>query len=187
MPFQLNAKNILLTYAQCAEPKEDLLEHLKQFGDGFIRVGHELHQDGGHHLHAVMRFTEPVRTKSQKFFDWRGFHPNIVGCRNPDKATEYAGKDGDFIDYGENPTKKSWASLCSGTEADFWNGVKTDYARDYVLNLEKLQYFATAHFKKEIPQYVSKFENFITPVELDEWFKGIDQVIIWNPDCIPLR
>lgn len=48
MPFQICAKNIFLTYAQCPLDKHDVQAFLiAKFPDAAIRVGHELHADEG--------------------------------------------------------------------------------------------------------------------------------------------
>lgn len=170
MPFQLKAKNLLLTYAQCPEPKEDLLNFLKSIGDGFIRVGRELHTDGHYHLHACMRMDNPVRTKNERFFDWKGYHPNIVACRAPQRAMEYAGKDGDFIDSGILPSTGGWADACGAQSSDeFWNLMKNNHPRDYIINHEKLEYYANKKFKKDIGPYEPQHTEFIVPVELEYW------------------
>lgn len=46
---------------------------------------------------------------------------------------------------------------------------KQDFPRDYVLNYEKLEYFAKQHYKAKVEEYVSKFTSFIVPQVLRDW------------------
>lgn len=105
--FRLNAKKVFLTYADCEEKKEDLLAHLKTFGL-LVRyvVAREKHEQTDedkqadlqrHHLHAVLEYASKLDVKNPKFFDWKGFHPNIQKCRSYENSATYAMKDGDFL------------------------------------------------------------------------------------------
>jgi len=87
--FRLNAKNIFLTYSQCEVAKEDLLEFLKDLIGDRIKwcvVAHELHQDGGHHLHVQLELERPLNIRNQDHFDCMGCHPNIQGTRHIKKV-----------------------------------------------------------------------------------------------------
>ncbi len=55
MPFRCHSKTFLLTYSRCDVTKESMFEHLLGLiGNRFeyLVVAHELHEDGGDHLHA---------------------------------------------------------------------------------------------------------------------------------------
>jgi hypothetical protein len=43
--------------------------------------------------------------------------------------------------------------------------------RDYVLQHEKLEYFAAKHFKKEVPAYTPTFQEFNVPQEILSWLQ----------------
>lgn len=71
-----------------------------QLGASHHLVAHELHGNGGHHYHTVVRFPNPVRTRDPRFFDVAGFHPNYRGLRgaaNVGRVLDYCRKDGDFF------------------------------------------------------------------------------------------
>lgn len=56
--FRCNARVFFLTYPRCTVPSGDALSLLSGLiGDRlqFICVGHELHKDGGDHLHVVFQ------------------------------------------------------------------------------------------------------------------------------------
>jgi len=102
--FRLSAKKVFLTYARCEESKADLLTHLKSFGL-LVRyvVAREKHKpteedpEPHHHLHAVLDFSSKIDTRDERFFDFRGHHPNIQKCRSYENSATYAMKDGDFL------------------------------------------------------------------------------------------
>lgn len=57
--FDFHAKTCFLTYPQCSYEPTQCLEHLRTLlGDKptYIVVAHELHEDGGDHLHALICF-----------------------------------------------------------------------------------------------------------------------------------
>lgn len=101
MPFEINAKQFLLTYPQCQESKEALLSHLQGLAEiSLYVVCKEQHQDGQDHLHACIKFQSRFHRTDPLCFDYAGRHPNIkVLKRQTDfnRAVEYAKKDGDYI------------------------------------------------------------------------------------------
>ncbi len=63
--FRCNARVFFLTYPRCDVPSGDALTLLRGLiGQrlDFICVGHELHQDGGNHLHVVFSVKVCIRT-----------------------------------------------------------------------------------------------------------------------------
>ena len=100
--FEFNAKKVFLTYPQCTLSKEDLVAHFTN--GGFPKeptkwiVCQEAHQDGGHHLHAIVEFSQSLHTRDARVFGVQGFHPNLGGVRRLRSAYEYVKKDGDFIE-----------------------------------------------------------------------------------------
>lgn len=56
--FRCNARVFFLTYPRCPVESGDVLSYLRDLIGGklsFICVGHELHKDGGDHLHVVFQ------------------------------------------------------------------------------------------------------------------------------------
>jgi hypothetical protein len=175
MAFQFNSKSAFLTYPQCTITKEAMLYYLmEQFNPSFCRVGSELHEDGSPHLHVLMQADEPLRSKSSKFFDIHGFHPNIQSTRCFKRVLDYVGKTGNFIDFGELPSrgsKRSWADVVSGSsKEEALAMVMTDFPRDYVLNLERVEYFLNKHYATAHEPYQhDQTLVFNTPQTLINW------------------
>lgn len=101
MPFEINAKKFLLTYAKCTLSKEEVLETLSQDRPvRFYIIALESHQDGSPHIHACMHFEDRVHSTNARVFDIKGFHCNVELLkfqRDFNKAAEYCRKDKDFI------------------------------------------------------------------------------------------
>ena len=130
MTFRLQARYVLLTYAQCGEL--DLFKvcnHLAAL-DAECIIGRETHDDGGTHLHAFVDFGRKYRTRNERQFDVDGYHPNIQPSKGtPEKGYDYAIKDGDVVAGGlERPTPTTtqrdhvdWDRIVNATNADeFW-------------------------------------------------------------------
>jgi len=88
MPPRTNAQRFFLTYSQVGadySDQEDIATRLYALVPQplWLEVAHELHQDGGHHHHAIVGFPERIQ-KPLDFFDIGGHHPNIQGCRPSD-------------------------------------------------------------------------------------------------------
>lgn len=114
--FRVNAKNYFLTYAQCTIPKERMVELLVELeGDRieWMVVAHELHEDGGSHLHVAIEYEKRRNIRDQDHFDFEEFHPNISGTRNLKKVGEYCTKDGDYVLHGISEEK--FRSLLAGS------------------------------------------------------------------------
>ncbi|QCO93519.1 replication-associated protein [Gopherus associated circular DNA virus 5] len=108
--FDLHAKHAFLTYPQCDIPAGDVLADLATICGArwsFIAVGHELHEDGGDHLHALIAFKRKFRTRNERYFDLerggRRFHPNLQAARDLSDVYNYVTKDGDFVEQGDKP------------------------------------------------------------------------------------
>lgn len=177
MTFRLQSKHILLTYPRCDVDKNDLLVDLVALLTTYtphIRVARELHEDGSPHLHAFIRLDRKPNIRTERFFDLRGHHPNIDGrIRNPQATFDYVSKDGDYCDHGTPGTLTTkWASVISASTAeDFWTSVKEVSPKDFVINHERLEYFASKHYAVASSAYVSPYvpESFDVPQELKDW------------------
>jgi len=106
--FRLNASRFLMTFSQTGhrgDVNEIMGFHLAYFPPvSYYVVGHELHQDGGHHYHVVVVFVEKLNIRDSTFFDWMfdDVHPNIIaikhGKKNLDRAVKYCKKDQDYAE-----------------------------------------------------------------------------------------
>lgn len=171
MPFQLNAKNVFLTYAQAPAnwTKEQLLADLPP---GFTKhiVAHELHKDGGHHYHCLLHYPLKCRTKNPRFFDIGQQHPKVEGARVAKDTAVYCRKDGDFLELGEwDSVESPWTQALQSTSRDeFMSTVATISPRDYILRFQDLQYFADEKYNRSTA-YISRFKQFDVPDVLSEW------------------
>lgn len=187
MTFALNILNAFLTYPQVPEhlQKEDLLEYIHtRWNPVYVTVGEERHEDGGKHFHVFFKVDKRIRSKDQRYFDWEGCHPNIQSAYNVTKCLEYCQKDGLFIERGDKPDKsikRSWEScLTAETKEEFMHNIAQQYPRDYVLSLERIEYFADKKFKPQLPAYAPNFTNFIVPAPVAEWMEQMTNV---RPMC----
>ena len=109
--FRVQSKNIFLTYSQCSIPKERLLEKIRAlftaWPPNYVRVAHELHEDGLPYLHDLVQFPYRFQTQNERFFDVthdqtsRHFHPNVQGAYNQQNVLEYISKLEDYTELGE--------------------------------------------------------------------------------------
>lgn len=105
--FRIYAKNFSLTYPQCSATKEALLQHLQQLQPVHIIVATELHQDGNTHHHVSISFQTRKNLRSQTFFDYQQWHPNIQATRNLNQWITYVKKDGIFLEEGIRPAAET--------------------------------------------------------------------------------
>jgi len=178
MPFRFKAKTAFLTYAQVAErfSHQELFDHIKQLRDIdplCLRVGKESHEDGGIHYHVYAKWGTAIDTINEKFFDFNGVHPNIQAARNEGHVYAYCGKDGETIDFGIPPKhKRTYGEIIkeSTTEAEFFEKCAEAFPRDYVINHERLEYFAKKKFKQVQPEYKDPYDGiFNIPPVLEDW------------------
>jgi len=110
MSFQLNSKNLFLTFSQCDYSSSQLLDNIKGlFGLNLEKciVARELHEDGNPHLHAAICLKNPFRTRNARAFDdlvQPPVHPNIRNkfFKGWKGAAKYATKDGNFLTFPED-------------------------------------------------------------------------------------
>ena len=103
--FRLQSRSLFLTYPKCNLDKNIALSLLKDMRSwSYIGIGHELHQDGTDHLHALLQSSDKFETQNAKYFDlkYNGkiFHGNYQGAKDNDKVLDYIKKNGDFIEEG---------------------------------------------------------------------------------------
>lgn len=176
--FRFHAKTVFLTYAQVngAFTHQQLFDHVKALrGEDpvCLRVGEESHADGGTHYHVFGKWSRKVDTIDPRYFDFNDIHPNIQSARNEGQVYTYCGKDGVVLDFGIPPKcKRGYGDIIKDatTEAEFFEQCAEVFPRDYVLNHEKLEYFARKKYKRENPPYVDPYNGlFNVPNVLDDW------------------
>lgn len=113
--FQLNSKNICLTYPHCSLSAHDAAAQLSTIFTGakYIIACTETHQNGEPHVHAGIALDKAYRTKSCTFADLRSrdnvitFHPNVQSARRFGAWVQYLKKDGNFVEIGSFSNNKA--------------------------------------------------------------------------------
>jgi len=105
--FQLNTKTLFMTYPQNDTPKETALKRIVDIWEPeWAIVAQEKHKDGNNHLHAVVRFTAPMRFGRPSFADFVAEkHGNYQSARGVMDSIKYVKKAGDFVVHGVLPEK----------------------------------------------------------------------------------
>jgi len=175
--FRLSAKCIFLTYAQCTLTKEQVLEHLQSLKpiDKYV-IAIENHQDGNPHIHAMIQFKHKFDTKDCRIFDILNFHPKIEATRKLKECYAYCTKEDDAplqsIPPFEFKEKRKWEeAFDTQNKQDFLTKIKEISPRDYILNLERIQYCAEHIFKKDLPVFTPKYnlDSFTIPHTIRVW------------------
>lgn len=194
--FRLSAKYVYLTYSQCPIPKEEMLEFLKTRGElEMWLIGQERHQDGNFHLHALIKFKNKKNLTGCRFFDYKGYHPQFESAlrkKGPDdkrKPPEHLQAIEDYITKEDPaPLRNGFMSICvdesksygdiiaEATSADeLIKGILEEKPRDFMMNLEKIQYAAKHLFPEVINNYRSPY--------LPEQFPRVPQIMLdWVRD-----
>nr|AUT17689.1 C1 [Tomato yellow leaf curl virus] len=193
--FKINAKNYFLTYLNCSLSKEEALSQLLALNTPtnkkFIRVAHELHEDGSPHLHVLIQFEGKYQCKNQRFFDLSSpsrsahFHPNIQAAKSSTDVKTYVEKDGDFIDFGifqidsrsarggQQSANDAYAeALNSGRKSEALNILKEKAPKDYILQFHNLSSNLDRIFQEPPAPYISPFLSSSfnqVPDELEVW------------------
>nr|UIK24210.1 replication protein [Tomato yellow leaf curl virus] len=193
--FKIYAKNYFLTYPNCSLSKEEALSQLLALNTPtnkkFIRVAHELHEDGSPHLHVLIQFEGKYQCKNQRFFDLSSpsrsahFHPNIQAAKSSTDVKSYVEKDGDFIDFGvfqidgrsarggQQSANDAYAeALNSGSKSEALNILKEKAPKDYILQFHNLSSNLDRIFQEPPAPYISPFLSSSfnqVPEELEVW------------------
>lgn len=104
---QLQAKNWILTFPQCALKKEGALANIKEKWNkdelSFAIIAEEKHEDGSPHLHILLSFKEKFITRDRHVFDFIARkHGSYETVRSLKDAIRYVKKDGNFLTIGDN-------------------------------------------------------------------------------------
>lgn len=178
--YRFHARHAFLTYPRCTMTKEAVLAQLKTKGDvqGYC-ISVEAHEDGTPHVHAYLRFAKKTDVRSATHFDineaGRVFHGNYQAARKPSEVIEYIQKDGDFIEDCAVAAKKSWANILEESDSiiAFMDAIREHYARDYILQHERLLAFAAIKFRPTEQVYAAdptQQWGFV-PQEMDNWVR----------------
>lgn len=162
--FRINSKHIGLTYPRCnATPEEVLNSHKSRKNLIYCLVAQEKHQDGENHLHCYLYFEKRKSVENCNFFDYGDYHCSIESLRDPNAWWNYITKDGIWLEHGDkdqalNKTKRgNWLEIITAAEnqEDFMDLVKVNFTEKYVLQHEKLEYFARKHYTPKVKEYES--------------------------------
>ncbi|XP_028118060.1 uncharacterized protein LOC114315647 [Camellia sinensis] len=190
--FRVQNKNIFLTYPRCSLPKERFLEKIRELftnrPPNYVRVAHELHEDGEPHLHALVQFPYRFQTQDKWFFDVthdhtnRHFHQNIQGANNHQAVLEYISKYGDFTEWGdfrqrgrcanqENNDNIYHEALAAGSKEEALALVRNGHPKCLWLNYDKLSSnYDKISFTPPL-LYVHQFIDtvWIVPTAIQQW------------------
>lgn len=182
MAFRVNARHFAITYPQCDLSPEEFCEQFGQLhGDSgaSFRAASELHDDGGLHWHVALTFPKRYDLTNARAWDLDGFHPNIQAARDYGQWFDYISKDGVFFDVGDpSPAKRKvpWSeALAAGNKADFLATVRMVSPRDYILQNERVHYYADQAYNSVEAPYQSKPEwNFRETGTMNDWKMQMD-------------
>ncbi len=153
--FRLAAKHMYLTYPQCDTTKEDAMQAIKDhFGEDridYVIVGHELHEDGGNHLHIALGLKRAVNYKRSDCLDWVvGQHGNYQVTRDRVRVFTYCTKDGDFVEHGvdamqyirarkKHKSAKSEVVATGLAEGQTLQSLNSQFPGFFLMNLPKIK------------------------------------------------
>lgn len=175
MPFRFNAKKLFATYPQAENLTHERVQRFYQeLGCSFYTIGQETHADGGKHFHCFIEWTNVFDTRDERKFDIDGQHPNVQTARNASHVYNYCIKDGNFISNRQcapSETKcRKFSELVDAENSDtFWELLKRDHPRDYIINHERLEYYANKRYQIEKPIYSPTYTEFNIPDEVLQW------------------
>lgn len=177
MPFDFYARQVFLTYSQIGDKQVsafcDFFRLLNHPIEKFV-VGLEEHQDGGRHIHVYGVFADKFRTRRERFWDWDGVHPNIkvvrgkLGSGDARRVYEYVTKDGNVTVWPEDAEfkfgpvdrgAKYRTVLSASSKEEALSLVREELPRDYLLNLERIEYTIDRVFRPVVPVYESPFQS----------------------------
>jgi len=109
MSFRLACRCAFLTYPQCDNTKEVVLNNIvvSEWPQKvqWAVVAEEKHKDGTPHLHAVIMFEKRIDMKNATAFldALANKHGNYQPARSPLKTLRYVTKDNEFVTHGDVP------------------------------------------------------------------------------------
>lgn len=175
--FRLSAKRVFLTYPQLGDITHDEL-HTFLGTHGDVYSGWESHQDGGTHLHAIVTSFTKFNIRSDRYFDYRGKHPNFQPIRDLRATSNYVGKGG--VTKGEPPgipnesrAAKLTTLLNESTNyEDFIRGYETIDPHGYINNYDRIRSFGTQRYQSgSLIGHTRERQEFKTTPEIEQWVR----------------
>ena len=168
--FRLNATKVFLTYPQCPLSKEEALQLLQQKHPvEEYCIAQETHEDGGKHLHILLKFSRKVNYKEEDCLDLQTYHPNIQRPRSEKHVHKYCHKEDKEPLCTITQNGQVWRdALSQSTEEGFFKVLREGAPRDYILFHDRIKSFAVNKFTTQTT-YEPKFTTFTLPRELEEY------------------
>lgn len=188
MPFRLKAKNLFLTYPQCLEEPQGLidflLEKLESKEPLYIVVSQEEHEDGTPHLHAFISLNKTLDTRNARFFDSGDIHGNYQAANDPKAVYQYVIKDGNLTEWGDCPgwicgrgAKESWDEVCleafsKPTRQEAEEVFRTKAPGRYTSSYLNVKARLDSHYRPIEAPYLPPHEqdHFQIPQVLSDWY-----------------
>jgi len=103
--YRLSARNVFLTFPQCATPKEVALDRavevFERWDPNFIIAAREEHKDGNPHLHLLISLNKKCNIRNERKLDAiGGKHGDYAPARSLSKSMKYIIKHGDIALWG---------------------------------------------------------------------------------------
>jgi len=181
--FRFQAERVLLTYSQTGTlTKEEVFFTLKErFNIELHCLGQESHDDGGWHIHVLLKFNKKIDKRGDDIFDifdgTNNYHPNISpvkrGKTNWERAHEYVEKE-DPCPYCNIKKRLTWEEIGqkAATAEEFLNLIEANYPRDFYTNLQRYEYAAKRKFGSCVntiaEDWTPQYEHTV-PGELASW------------------
>lgn len=150
--FSTRAQYVGLTYSRCPVDKVEMAKYLLTLSSvKGVEVAHELHKDGGDHLHAMVHKTRAL-IKDSRFFDYKEndnvYHPSIhnlnVGMdvlkwHRYIQKEDRAHVEGEFREPQQVGRKRKAAELVAAARSEGVHKVIADMISEDSLPLDKVQ------------------------------------------------
>lgn len=110
---RLQAKRILLTWAQCPIQKEEAIRQLEEKFENnieYLLIAQEQHKDGNPHLHGVLLLKTRLDTYDFKIMELtdangRKYKADVEVIRSIEKTIAYVKKENNWSEQGTNPMR----------------------------------------------------------------------------------
>jgi hypothetical protein len=101
--FRIQGKYFFLTYPKANFNIDDYTaEYCSKGGIESIITASETHEDGSLHRHVAIAYETRKDIRSENYFDYQEFHPNIQSARSWSNVCDYVTKDGDYCTWPED-------------------------------------------------------------------------------------
>lgn len=172
-----------LTYSQAPDGFEPALElALREIGVTDLIIGHERHQDGGHHYHVMAQWPAGYETRDTRAFDVAGCHPHYRNVRpgaNAERVYQYCTKDrvvtGNLlIAKRERPNRNAlWSEfIAASSQPEFLALLRERAPYEYVLQHDRLLSFARQAYSQSQP-YIPRYSDFSPTDVMSDWVRNV--------------